>query len=208
MSSVISNLSKAEQKNLFEDLYYLNTEELHSFCDKHRIPYRILIETENGKARSTRDKDRKKIVINRITNYLKTGKILPATLFNKDIVRLSGLPEVIKANDRLYYGCYEKKNPKMIALLQDLTNGEFKNGAIARILLREFWTRGEAPTFKEYAKAWLKAKDDYSLKQHPEAAYLTDLSTGAVGENWKEKRIQKAEKVILSLEKLSASKSL
>jgi len=208
MPSLISKLSESEQKDLFECLYYLNTQELHSFCDKHSIPYRILIQTEKGKTRLTRDKDRKKIVINRITHYLKTGYILPATLFNKDVVNLSGLPYSISENDRLFYGCYEKKNPKMIALLEDLTSGEFKNGAIARILMREFWTKGDAPTFKEFAKAWLKARDDYSLKQHPEAAYLTDLSKGKSTENWKEVRSKKAEKVILYLETLSESKSL
>ena len=186
-------------------MYYLNMAEFKTFCDKHSIPYTILIETEDGKIKKSRGKDRQKIVIDRITHYLKTSKIKPATLFAKDVVRLSGLPKEVTAKDRLYYGCYEKKNPKMIDLLQDLTNGEFRNGAIARILCREFWTSGEAPSFEEYAKAWLKAKDEYSLKKHPEAAYLTDLSKGTAGSNWKETRKRKAEKVLDILEKVNPS---
>jgi len=111
MPSLISNLSISDQTSLFENLFYLNTRELHSFCDKHSIPYIILIETPEGKLKTTRDKDRKKIVIKRIKHFLETGNVLTATAFRSDIVKVSGLPEEIEAGDRLYYGCYEKKNP-------------------------------------------------------------------------------------------------
>ena len=201
MPSLISTLSKAERDQLFEDLFYVNTGELRSFCDKHSVPYKILIEAEDGNIKTSQDIDRKKIVIKRVTHYLKTGNILPATIFSKEIVRLCGLSEKINEKDRLYYGCYEKKNPKMVRLLQELTDGKFKNGAIARILCREFWTRGEAPTFKEFAKAWLIARDEYSLKQHPEAAYLTDLSKGKAGTDWKKVRTEKAKGVMKLLSK-------
>jgi len=200
MTNLFSDLSESEQNVLFEDLYYLNTAEIRTFCDRHSIPYKILLETEEG-TKTSRDTDRKKIVIKRVTHYMKTGNILPATIFNKEIVRLCGLSEKINEKDRLYYGCYEKKNPKMVRLLQELTDGKFKNGAIAHILCREFWTRGEAPTFKEFAKAWLIARDEYSLKQHPEAAYLTDLSKGNAGTDWKKVRTEKAKGVMKLLSK-------
>ena len=202
MPSLISHLSSAKRDELFRDLCYLNMAEFKGFCDRHSIPYTILIETEDGKVRKSRDKDRQKVVIDRIIHYLKTGKIRSATLFKKEVVNLTGLPDKITKTDLLYYGCYEKKNAKMIELLKDLTNGEFKNGAIARILCRDFWTRGEAPTFEKYAKAWLKARDEYSLEQHPEAAYLTDLSKRNAGSNWKELRCQKANNVLSLLSKI------
>ena len=196
MPSLVSDLSKTECDELFRDLFYLNMAEFKAFCDKHAIPYVILFETEDGKVKRSRDKDRQKIIIERVTHYLKTGNIKPPTLFSKEVVDLNGLPAEISATDRLYYGCYEKKNPKMVSLLKNLTSGEFKNGAIARILCREFWSNGKAPTFREYAKAWLKARDEYSLNQHPEAAYLTDLSKGNAKSDWKELRKEKAAKVI------------
>ncbi len=205
MPSLITHLSNAEHDTLFRDLFYLNTGELKAFCDRHSIPYVILIETKDGKIKKSRDKDRQKIIIDRVAHYLKTGKIKPVTLFKKEVVNLEGLPETITAGDRLFYGCYEKKNPKMISLLKDLTNGEFRNGAIARILCREFWTNGEAPTFKEYADAWLKARDEYSLTQHPEAAYLTDRSKGKAGSNWKEVRKGKAAKVLKIIDRFEPS---
>ncbi|MCB1023689.1 MAG: hypothetical protein KDB79_04835 [Acidobacteria bacterium] len=199
---MISNLSKTEQKKLFEDLFYLHTAELFSFCDRHRIPYKILIETNNGELKTTRDRDRKKIVLRRITHFLKTGEISKPTVFVKGVVELSGLPDVIGKDDRIFYGCYEKKNPKMIALLSELTGGRYRNGAVARILLRDFWARGEAPTFVEFAKVWEKAAEEYSLDQHPEAAYLTDRSKGTAGGDWKTIRDMKASRVLRILERL------
>ena len=42
-------------------------------------------------------------------------------------------------------------------LLRDLTARRFKDGAVARVLAMEFWARGEAPTFEEFARSWTKA---------------------------------------------------
>ncbi len=205
MASLISNLTKSEQRELFKNLFYLNTAELYSFCDSHSIPYRIMIGTEDGKLHVSRDKDRKKVVIERVTHFLKTGKIPPPTIFKKEIVRLSGLPENFSEKDLLYYGCYEKKNSKMISLLKELANGRFQNGAIARIKCRDFWSRGEAPTFAEYAKVWLLARDNYSLDQHPEAAFLTDRAKGTADENWKKLRRLKAGGVRTILDRIISS---
>ena len=38
-------------------------------------------------------------------------------------------------------------------LLRDLTGGRFKDGAVARVLAMQFWTRGEAPTLEASARA-------------------------------------------------------
>jgi hypothetical protein len=37
--------------------------------------------------------------------------------------------------------------------LGELTDGRFRDGAVARVLAMEFWTRGEAPTLAEFARA-------------------------------------------------------
>jgi len=83
----------------------------------------------------------------------------------------------------------------VIELLQRLTSGEFKDGALARILAREFWMNGKAPTFAEFANAWLKARRT-GLSPHPEAAWLTDRARNEAGKNWKAKRERKAKKVV------------
>lgn len=93
-----------------------------------------------------------------------------------------------------------------MGLLRRLTNGEFKNGAVARILAREFWTAGKAPTFAEYAKAWVKAnKKGLGIEDslHPEAAWLTDRARNQAGKNWKTKREAKAKRVLRVLATIS-----
>ena len=199
-----SKLTKTERTRVRQEIYYLNSGEIKTICDKHRIPYRILIEKPDGGTRSTGEKDRQKITIKRLLHYFETGETLAATAFKEEIVRPDGLPKEFGPEDRLYYGCYDKKNPKLIELLRSLTNGKYKNGAVARILMREFWAKGQAPTLREFAKAWLKAREDYSLKKHPEAAYLTDLSRGNAGSDWKSVRKEKAGEILKILDKIPA----
>ena len=62
--------------------------------------------------------------------------------------------------DRLYYRWYAKELAGVMRLLRDLTGGRFRDAAVARVLAMEFWTRGEAPTFEEFARSWTKAKGE------------------------------------------------
>ena len=195
MPTLISHLNKTEQRELLDDLNYLNLREIRDFCKQHSIPYTIWVETDSGEKKRTRDADRKSVVLGRIRHYLKTGIVLGETCFPAQVVRFDSLPQILKSTDRLYYGWYDKKNKVMIDLLKGLTDGEFKNGAIARILAREFWTTGKAPTFAEFANAWLKAKEK-GLGPHPEAAWLTDRARNEAGKYWKAKRERKAKKVL------------
>jgi hypothetical protein len=102
----------------------------------------------------------------------------------------------------LFYGQYDKPNPIMIALLRRLTNGQFENGAIARVLAREFWTRGEAPTFREYASAWIDASDKH-LEPNPEWAFLSDRTSKGAVPNWKNLRNVKAAEVLKVLDQIT-----
>ena len=51
-------------------------------------------------------------------------------------------------------------------LLRHLTAGRFRDGAVARVLAMEFWTRGEAPTQRADGdwKALRKAKAKSALE--------------------------------------------
>jgi hypothetical protein len=195
MPSPISGLSRSEQRQLLEDLNYLNMTEIKAFCNRHAIPCSIWIETTDGGRRKTKDDDRKGVVLDRIRHYLKTGKVLEPTCFPASVVCLDELPKVIRPNDRLFYGQYDKDNTAMAGLLDKLTNGQFKNGAIARILAREFWSNGIAPTFEEYALAWLKAKENHK-RPNPEWAFLSDRSERKDTSNWKQQRNTKAKRAL------------
>jgi hypothetical protein len=200
MAPRIAQLSKAEQTGLFRDLYYLNTAEIKSFCDRHSIPYRISIETSAGRRRTSED-DRKGVMLERIRQFLRTGKVLQETCFRARVVNLEPAPDTLNADDRLFYGQYDKSSRAMMSLLADLTDGQFRDGAIARILARSFWTRGEAPTFKEFAATWLEAKRNHTGPD-PEAAYLSDLAAGTVPADWKKLRAAKAAKVMKVLDRI------
>ncbi len=201
MENLISSLTRSGQQELLKDLNYLNISEIKSFCKKHSIPFSISVELKNGHIRKTAENDRKGIILRRIRHYLKTGKISKQTLFPSSVVCFEDLPKTLKAADKLFYGQYQKKNPAMIRLFQKLSAGKFKEGAIARIIAREFWSGGKAPTFKEFAERWLKVSRAHT-KPNPEWAFLSDKAKRKEITNWKELRHQKVQKVLEILNKL------
>ena len=77
-------------------------------------------------------------------------------------------------------------------MLRNLTAGRFKDGAVARVLAVEFWTRGEAPTLEEFARSWTKAKAEEHRLLTPEYAYLTDLKRHRADSKSKWKAVRKA----------------
>jgi hypothetical protein len=197
MPSLIKHISTAEKKRLFEYLNYLNMEEFRSFCDKHKIPYTIYYESTNGLLKKTGDKDRKGIVLARIKKYLNTGKASKPTIIQKKIVCFQPLKNP-KKTDRLNFGQYDWKNKKFFDLMKSMTENKFKDGALARKVIRQFWSEGKAPTLRQYAKAWLKENDSHT-DPLPEWAFLTDKKKGISMKNWKSVRIHKARLAIKML---------
>src|SRR4029079_17785963 len=82
---------------------------------------------------------------------------------------------------------------------RDLTGGRFRDGAVARVLAMDFWTRGEAPTFEEFARSWTKDKAEEPRLLTPEYAYLTDLRHQRAGGDWKSLRKAKAQSALETL---------
>ncbi len=201
--SPISKLPEDQRQALLDDLNYLNTAEIKSFCKRHSIPYTISIETPSGSRRRTKDDDRKGVILHRIRHFLQTGVILEETCFRDTVVCFEPLPKTLTANDRLFYGQYDKTSPGMIALLKELTSGRFQNGAIARIVARNFWSGGKAPTYAEYASAWLEAKRDHT-SPNPEWAFLSDRASKAAGPDWKKLRAAKASKAMSVLRRITS----
>jgi len=187
---------------LLEDLNYLNMAEIKSFCRRHSIPYKITIETENGSKRTTSEEDRNGVELNRVRAFLQKGVIPKETRFSSKVVCFDPPTTELTPDDRLFYGRYDKSNRQMIALMRELTNGQFRDGAIARILAREFWTRGKAPTFREFAAAWLRAVQEH-IAPNPEWAFLSDRTRGTVAKDWKKLRAKKAATVLRRLNQIA-----
>ena len=93
----------------------------------------------------------------------------------------------------------------MMRLLCDLTAGRFQDGAVARVLAMGFWTRGQAPTFDEFAQGWMKAKSEEHLLLTPEYAYLTDVKRRSADDDWKALRTAKAKSALKTLARIAPS---
>jgi len=90
----------------------------------------------------------------------------------------------------------------MLELLAKLSGGKFRHGALARILAREFWSKGIAPTYAEFASAWLDIQANHT-RPNPEWAFLSDRSDGKETANWRQLRTSKAKKVLSVLNQLA-----
>jgi hypothetical protein len=202
MPNLLSQLPKDEQARLLEELNYMNLEEIRGFCSEHGIPYKILAEYPDGKVKATKDTDRKPIVLARVRHYLTTGKVGQATLIPAEIVRDDHPPARPGPRDRLYYRWYSKEQTGIIRSLRELTAGRFRDGAVARVLVMEFWMRGNAPTLAEFAQAWLNANADRHRLLSAEYAYLTDLRHKRAGSEWKSLRKAKAKSALQTLARL------
>jgi hypothetical protein len=205
MPNLLSQLTTDAQARFLEELNYLNLEEIRGFCSARGIPYRILAEYPDGKTRATKDTDRKPIVLARIRHYLATGEAGSPTCIPAAIVRSGDPPARPGPRDRLYYRWYSKEHTGILRSLADLTDGRFRDGAVARVLAMEFWTRGEAPTLAEFARAWTKAKADEHQLLTAEYAYLTDLKHKRAGTDWKSVRKAKAKSALQTLAKIVAT---
>jgi hypothetical protein len=203
MPNFLLQLTKSEQARLLEELNYMNLEEIRGFCSARGIPYKIMAEYPNGKVKATQDTDRKPIVLARVRRYLATGEVGQPTLIPAAIVREENPPAHLERRDRLYYRWYAKEHEGVIRLLRDLTDGRFQDGAVARIVVMEFWTRGKAPTFEEFARSWTKTKAEEHKLLTPEYAYLTDLKHRRAGGDWKALRTAKAKSALKTLARIA-----
>src|SRR5436309_7138311 len=207
MPNFLSQLTKGEQARLLEELNYMNLEEICGFCSARGIPYRIMAESAVGKVKATKDTDRKPIVLARVRRYLTTGQVGRPTRIPAQIVREESPPARLGPRDRLYYRWYAKEFEGVLRLLRDQTGGRFKDGAVARVLAMEFWTRGEAPSFEEFARSWTKAKAEEHQLLTPEYAYLTDLRHHRADGDWKDLRKAKAKSALETLARIAPGRA-
>jgi hypothetical protein len=203
MANLLAQITKSEQARLLEELNYMNLEEIRGFCSARGIPYRIVAEYPNGKVKATVDSDRKPILLARVRRYLETGQAGQPTRIPATIVREQNPPARLEPGDRLYYRWYAKEFEGVMRLLRELTGGRFRDGAVARVVAMDFWTRGKAPTFEEFARAWTKAKAEQHRLLTPDYAYLTDLRGKRADGNWKAVRKAKATSALVTLARIA-----
>lgn len=176
-----SLLSPARLKELRPLLNYVNVSsgggsELASFCKKHNVPTKIHIEEAvTRRIIPTKDTDRKAILLGRVIKYLETGEMPSPTIFRREVISDAALPNPLKSSDRVYYGQYKNGNSTILKVLKPLTNGISTFCAVGQEVIREFWAKGVAPTYAEFAKAFVEAQKAHKTSDNPEWAYLNDL---------------------------------
>lgn len=193
--------NRAERELLNELIQYLNLAEMRAFCKEHDLPLYIHAERPDGGLRRTQDRDRKDVVLARIQEFALLGRRTGPTVYAANVISPDPLPRRLTSRTRVHYGQYEKKNPEFLRKMRDLTEGNFETGMIARLVLRDFWTRGHAPTLAEFARAWSSAKAAHT-QPRPEGAYLADLARGTAGSDWKQTRVRKARQALRMLARI------
>lgn len=199
--NLLAQLTRKERARLFEELNYMNLAEIRGFCAARGIPFRIVAEHSTNTVRATSDTDRKPVVLARLRRYLRTGDTGRPTCIPARIVRTENPPARPGSRDRIYYRWYAKEHEGVIRELRRLTGGEFKDGAVARVVAMEFWTRGMAPTLQAFARSWTNARE--RLLVTPEYAYLTDLQRHRAGGDWKALRRAKAASALKTLARIA-----
>src|SRR5207245_4993956 len=91
-------------------------------------------EDPNGNMKTTKDIDRKPIVLARIRHYLATGKAGQPTCIPAEIVRHDDPPARPGPRDRLYYRWYSKEHTGIIRLIGELTAVRFRDSVVTRVL--------------------------------------------------------------------------
>lgn len=189
------------KEKIFLDMNYLNMQELKKFCNQYHIPYFIYVKTTNGTLKKTNVLERKGMILTKIKKFITTKKIPKPTVFPKNVVTEKELPKNLTAKDLVLYGQYKNGDEQILKLIKQLTDGQFKFGAIAQEVTRDFWSRGKEVNYEQFAKLWLKALAEHK-KPNEEWAFLVDRHKGLDIKNWKELRNKKANEVMKVLNKI------
>ena len=199
-------LSPTGRDRLVECIQYLNLDEMRELCQRHGLPLYIHLRKPDGTLKRSPDRDRKDVVLQRILGLALDGRRRGPTVYERDVIGDGPLPARLTARTRIRYGQYEKKNAHFLETMERLTGGAFRTGMIARLVLRDFWTGGEAPTLGAFARAWIAATEAHR-RPRPEGAYLVDLWRGEAGPGWKERRVERAREALAMLARLLAGES-
>ena len=175
------NSKNKKVKEIVKYLVFLNMDQLKSICSNYGIYYNIFIERNNNVIK-TSEVDHKETIINNISYYLKKNKIPPKTLYKKKIINFLKLEKISK-EDFIYYGQYKTTNKIILNLLKELTNGNFKFGAISQKIIRKIWKSNKLITYENFAKLWEKENEKGEIN-YPELAYNQFMKKYGSTEEW------------------------
>lgn len=196
-------INRAEYDKIVNDIYYLNMVEIKTFFKKHDLPYTIYEASAGGDLKKTSIIERKGQLIEKMKMWL-NGQHVKPTVIPYCVINHTE-PLYLTKYSKVYYGQFNSTNDAIQRLLRQLTNNQFKFGAIAVHLIWDLWIEGKLVTYNQFAKMWIWANDNHN---NPliEWAYLTDMKKGMDRTKWKALRINKASKVLAIIDKFSRKK--
>ena len=177
---------------IHKNIYYLNLKELALIANKFDIPYHIYLEKDSKLHKSSMC-DPKVVIIKRILKFLEKKSISKSTIYPKHVIKFKTINKVNK-NDHVYFGSYKNGNPYILRLMEQLTDNKFKFGALSCLILRNYWSKGIAPTYKRFAKKWLVLNN--KKLEHPEWQYINDIPHFPNHAEWREHRTAIANKIL------------
>ena len=187
-------------KEILEDMNYINLAEIRSISEELGIPYKILYKKGNRLCKTSAF-DRKDVLLERIRTYAATRKLPAPTVLAEKVVDLGPIPAKPQKTDLIKFGQFKHGHKGIENLLDELSDRKFKDSALARDVLRDFWLNGRAPNYKKFLQAWYKAVENHKQPK-AEWAYLTDLGNGMEMTKWKEYRIERANRAVQFLRRM------
>lgn len=141
--------------------------------------------------------------LERILAFVRDETRTGPTVYRRAVVASAPLPDDVTADTRIYYGQYDKRHEGFLRTMATLTDGAFRSGMIARLVLRDCWTAGVAPTLRQFADEWTRASAAH-VRPRPEAAYLSDRRRGEAGSDWTQVRAERAAEALALIATLVA----
>jgi len=148
MHHPMKKLSKQEQSDLFEALYFMKMAELKKVCEQLGLP----VTGVKGER------------IDRIKHFIMTGKILEEQKMPEISKAKSGKEYPLKPDALVLFGAY-KNDAQTRAFFKKLIGNHFHFTAFGIDWLKMRWMQGKPPTYQEFAAMWQAEVDRRKIKK-------------------------------------------
>lgn len=187
-------------KQIFnDDIYFLNIGELSGLLKKHNLETNYYLERDDKMIKG--GSLSKRYLINDLKSVVVKKRIPSPIVVSKKLISGKPIPYTIHSSDKVYYDHFKHNNKQILKLMKELTNDEYRAGAISASILRESWFNNKLLSYKQFAKLWLEGSKDIKSVIYPECALIKFCLNGGTLKEWNKLRPKKAKKVIAHLDK-------
>tara|TARA_Y100000389_G_C17170228_1_gene368745 strand:- start:50 stop:616 length:567 start_codon:yes stop_codon:yes gene_type:complete len=169
--------------DIYQKMTFLNVTELKYICDVYGISYNILY-NYNNKLKKSGYMMPKSTIINKLIEYLKNPNIeFKDVIIKKKLINFDKIGD-LKKEDNIYFGQYKNGNKKILKLIKELTNDEFKFGAISCFIIRNALYNNILMTYDEFSHIYMRYVNEGFDYGRDALQYIN-----YDGDNWKRDRL-------------------